>query len=251
MPLARGKEDTYLDTATIYWDYYQYDDALRTIHTLRQQEKDEALYAFQAGVILEDKHQLREALTEYVKALATTDYYDADTYRARKRLVTLAKRPGVSDQIAAAFIQERRRNRSDSFVLDYADFLDHAKRWPEAGRLLRDAVAHSNSQDFLQGARSQFEDHNDVAGQVAALQRLIATATGRRTEISDRLRLADVYSKSNQPSQAGNVLSTLVQKYATNYGVLTESAEFYWRLGLRSNSIAVLQSGMQRGIGKF
>src|SRR5262249_47684092 len=61
IPLARGKEDTYLDTATVYWDYYQYDDALRTIRTLRQQSKDETLYAFQVGVILEDKHQLREA----------------------------------------------------------------------------------------------------------------------------------------------------------------------------------------------
>jgi Flp pilus assembly protein TadD len=251
IPLARGKEDTYLDTATIYWDYYQYDDALRTIHTLRQQEKDEALYAFQAGVILEDKHQLREALTEYVRALATTDYYDADTYRARKRLVTLSKRPGVSDQIAAAFIQERRRNRSDSFVLDYADFLDHAKRWPEASRLLRDELAHSNSQDFLRSARSLFDDHNEVGGQVAALQRLIATATARRFEISYRLRLAELYSKNNEPDQAAGVLRALVQKYPTNYGVLTESAEFCWRLGLRSNSLAILQSGMQRGLGKF
>ncbi|HVI72775.1 MAG TPA: tetratricopeptide repeat protein, partial [Pyrinomonadaceae bacterium] len=33
IPLARGDQDTYLDTATIYWDYFQYDDALRTIHT--------------------------------------------------------------------------------------------------------------------------------------------------------------------------------------------------------------------------
>jgi hypothetical protein len=47
------------------------------------------------------------------------------------------------------------------------------------------------------------------------------------------------------------VLRDLVQKYPTNYGVLTESAEFCWRLGLRSNSLAILQSGMQRGIGRF
>src|SRR6185437_639253 len=84
IPLARGDHDTYLDTATIYWDYFQYDDALRTIHTLRQQAKDETLFAFQAGVILEDKHQLREALSEYVKALAPTDRYEEDTFRARR-----------------------------------------------------------------------------------------------------------------------------------------------------------------------
>jgi len=253
IPLARGDHDTYLDTATIYWDYFQYDDALRTIHTLRQQSKDETLYAFQAGVILEDKHQLREALSEYVRALgATNEYADVEeSYRAKRRLVRLSKQPGVFNQIAAAMIQERRRIKNDNFVLDYADFLDGAQRWPEAARLLRDTVTRSNSQEFLRGARSQFEDHKDVAGQVAALQRLIATAPARRTEISDRLRLADVYSKNNQPGQAGGVLRALVQKYPTNYGVLTDSAEFYWRLGLRSNSLAVLQSGMQHGIGKF
>jgi cellulose synthase operon protein C len=251
IPLARGEEDTYLDTATIYWDYYQYDDALRTIRTLRQQQKDETLFAFQAGVILEDKHQLREAIAEYVRALDSTGYYDADTYRARNRLVTLSKRPGVSDQISAAFINERRRNKNDDFVLDYADFLDHAKRWPEASRLLRAEVARSNSQEFLRSTRSLFEDHQDVSGQVAALQRLILTTTARRFEMSYRLRLAEVYSKNNQPDQAGSVLRALVQKYPTSYGVLNESAEFYWRLGLRSNSLAVLQSGMQRGIGKF
>ena len=250
IPLARGDHDTYLDTATIYWDYFQYDDALRTIHTLRQQAKDETLYAFQAAVILEDKHQLHEALSEYVKALLS-DSFENDSYRAKKRLVTLSKQPGVSDQIAAAFVQERRRDNNDNCLLVYADFLDHAQRWPEAARLLRDAVAHSNSEDFLRGARSLFNDHDDVSGQVAALQRLIVTATDRRADIARRLTLAELYSKHGQPAQARGELRTLVQKYPTNYGVLTESAELCWRLGLRSNSLAILQSGMQRGIGKF
>jgi tetratricopeptide (TPR) repeat protein len=251
IPLARADHDTYLDTATIYWDYFQYDDALRTIHTLRKQAKDATLYAFQAAVILEDKHQLREALKEYVRALVTSDNYGDDSFRARKRLVTLSRQPGVSNQIAADFIQERRRDESGNFVLVYADFLDHAQRWPEAARLLRDAVARSNSADFLRGARSLFNDHDDVAGQVAALQRLIVTATDRRADIARRLTLAELYGKNHQPAQAGGVLRTLVQKYPTNYGVLTESADSCWRLGLRSNSLGILQSGMQRGIGKF
>ena len=249
IPLARGNQDTYLDTATIYWDYFQYDDALRTIRTLRRQTKDDTLFAFQVGVILEDKHQMREAVAEYVRALA--DYSDEDTYRARNRLVKLSKRPGVADQIGAAFIQERQRNDDDNFVLDYADFLDHAKRWPEASRLLRDQVARSDSPEFLRSARSLFADHNEVIGQIAALQRSITTAPARRIEIANRLRLAEVYSKNNQPVQAGDVLRVLVQKYPTNYGVLTESADFCWRLGQRSDSLLILQSGMQRGIGKF
>src|SRR5207249_2815406 len=116
--LGRGRPETYLDTATIYWDYFQYDDALRTIRALRRQTNDESLYAFQAGVILEDKHQSREALTEYIKALADNDSEAervSDIARARKRLVTLSKRPGPFEQITFAFNQQRRRNNNWEF----------------------------------------------------------------------------------------------------------------------------------------
>src|SRR6185503_12398088 len=44
IPIAKGDEEAYLDTATIYWDYFQYDDALRTIHTLRREMDDSTLY---------------------------------------------------------------------------------------------------------------------------------------------------------------------------------------------------------------
>src|SRR5260370_36853981 len=42
-----------------------------------------------------------------------------------------------------------------------------------------------------------------------------------------------------------------MKKFPTNYGVLSESADFYWRIGLRENSLAVLRSGMQKGLGRF
>src|SRR5205814_3672567 len=116
---GRGAPETYYDTATIYWDYFQYDDALRTIKALRRQTNDDNRYAFQVGVILEGKHQLRDALTEYIKALADNDpdsEKSADIARARKRLVTLSKRPGMYKQIVDAFNQERGRDNSWEFI---------------------------------------------------------------------------------------------------------------------------------------
>ncbi|HEX3250693.1 MAG TPA: tetratricopeptide repeat protein [Pyrinomonadaceae bacterium] len=249
IPIASGSEDTYLDTATIYWDYFQYDDALRTIQTLRRQMNDPGLYAFQAAVILEDKHQLRDAIPEYVKALTSDDY--ADGARARKRLVTLSKRAGVHEQIVAAFNRERSQNHDWEFVWDFANFLNDADRWPEVAALLRSEVSRSNSSMFLTRARDWFESKEDTAGQVAALERLIATTKAERDAISYRLQLAEVYSRKGQRAQATSVLHALVAKYPNNYGVLSESADFFWRLGLKTNAVAILQSGMQRGIGKF
>src|SRR5689334_11712676 len=250
IPIARGDTDTYLDTATVYWDYFQYDDALRTIQTLRKQSNDPTLYAFQVAVILEDKHQLRNAVPEYVKALANSDDYQ-DAARSRKRLVTLSKRAGVHEQITAAFKRERSRNHDWGFVWEYADFLSDADRWPEASAVLRDEVSRSDSAQFLTRARDWFDNKEETDGQVAALNRLIATANNQRNAISYRLQLAEVYSNKGQRAPAANVLTALVAKYPNNYGVLSESADFYWRLGLRSNATALLQSSMQRGLGRF
>ena len=252
--LGRGRPETYFDTATIYWDYFQYDDALRTIRTLRRQTNDETLYAFQAGVILEAKHQFREALSEYIKALADNDdAYEraSDVARARKRLVTLAKRPGVAEQIALAFNQERRRNDKWEFIWEYVDFLDDAKRWPAASALLREEIARQDSQQFLRRARDLFAGKHEPSGQIAALRRLVAIAPSQRLAISYRLQLAETYQQLGQRNTAAAALRELIQKYPTNYGVLSEAADFYWRLSLREKSLGILRSGMQRGLGRF
>jgi len=250
IPLASGDDEAYLDTATLYWDYFQYDDAQRTIKTLRRQMDDPTLYAFQAAVILEDKHQPREALSEYIKALANSEYYDSDVVRARRRLVTLSRKPGFYEQIAAAFKRERRNNTWE-LVWEYANFLDDAGHWAEASSLLRDELSRSDSPTFLNRARGLFETKEETVGQTMALNRLIATTNSQRLAITYRLQLAEVYSRKGQRAQAANVLHALVGKYPNNYGVLAESADFFWRLGHRSEAVAVLQSSMERGLGRF
>jgi len=251
IPIAKGDEETYLNTATIYWDYFQYDEALRTIKTLRRQMDDPTLYSFQVAVILEDKHQLREAIPEYVKALGSDDEDTWDSSRARKRLVKLSKRPGVYQQIVAAFKLERNRNDDWGVVWEYTNFLNDSGRWPEASDVLRAEVDRSDSSAFLTRARDLFEGKEETDKQLAALNRLIATTNNQRSDITYRLQLAEVYSRKGQRAQAASVLHALVGKYNNNYGVLSESADFFWRLGQRSSATAILQSSMQRGIGRF
>jgi len=252
--LGRGAPETYYDTATIYWDYFQYDDALRTITELRRQTRDENRYAFQVGVILEGKHQLRDALTEYIKALADSDPDSeraTDISRARKRLVTLSKRRGVYEQIVDAFNQQRGQNNSWEFIWEYVDFLNDAQRWPAASALLQEEIARQDSPQFLRRARDLFAGKEETSGEVAALRRLAAVVPSQRLAISYQLQLAETYARVGQRNEAGVELQQLLQKYPTNYGVLSETANFYWRLSQRESSLAVLRSGMQRGLGRF
>jgi tetratricopeptide (TPR) repeat protein len=259
--LAPGEPGNYLETATLYWDYFQYEDALRTIKELRARLGNETLYAFQAGAILEARHETRAALAEYVKAIAVDETEDSevsfetfqDQWRARHRLETLYKRPRVPAELDQAFQKERARRKGEAqeLILAYAELLKEADEWKRAAALLRREVTRSNSQDFLVQANSLFKDASDAEGSRLSLSRLVRTARSPRYEISFRLRLAERYRASGQKEMAARTLSELVHKYPTNYGVLSEAAGSYRRLGRSAEVLSILRAGMLRGKGKY
>jgi tetratricopeptide (TPR) repeat protein/Flp pilus assembly protein TadD len=247
--LGTGAEDVYLDTATVYWDYFQYDDALRVLTALRRAMNDRTLYAFQFGAILEAKHQTKEAIGEYVKAL---DQDCQDYARARRRLKTLYARKDVPPQIRAAFQRELIQAKDrDALTLGFVELLDSLEKWDEAAPLLRREVARSRSQQFLDHARDQFRDHKDAAGEQATLRRLVVAARNARFAISYQLQLAERAATAGRKDAAAVMIAQLVRKYPSNYGVLSESADFYWRMGKRENAIALLTIAAQRGRGRF
>ncbi|HEY0099537.1 MAG TPA: tetratricopeptide repeat protein [Pyrinomonadaceae bacterium] len=252
---GRGAPGTYLETATVYWDYFQYADALRTIEQLRRQLNNPALYAFQAGAILEAEHRTTDALGEYVKAL---DFYSSDydegleSDRAKRRLVKLYRREGIPAKLQQAFERERARRRdSSSLVLDYADLLSDAGEKRLAAAHLKQEIARSDSREFLDSARNILDGDEDEGVGRLALKRLVAVAASPRFAISYRLRLAADAEQHGRRQEAQAVLHELVGKFPTNYGVLNEAESFYWRMGLREESLRVLANAMQRGKGRF
>ena len=62
-----GNPAGYLEAATVFWDYYQFDDALRIIAQGRTKLRDPALYAYEAGAIYEGLRQPGRAIDEYVR----------------------------------------------------------------------------------------------------------------------------------------------------------------------------------------
>ncbi len=94
MPATQpGKPAAYLDTATVYWDYYRYDDALRWIGAARRKFGDSAMFAYQAGAIYENKRDYANAVREYLGGALDAD--DA----ADRRLLRLANRPKTRDLV--------------------------------------------------------------------------------------------------------------------------------------------------------
>ncbi|MFN0088007.1 MAG: tetratricopeptide repeat protein, partial [Blastocatellia bacterium] len=247
--LGVGDKEVYLNAATVYWDYFQYDDALRVIRALRQRKRDESLYAFQAAALLESKHRMGDAVAEYVKDL---DENAESHARAKRRLAALHARKGYPALIGAAFRREMGRARDrESLALGYAGFLEEVDRWDDAAALLKSEAARSRAQSFLDEARDRFRSRKDDAGEELALRRLTEAARTARFSISYRLQLAEHAAKQGRRDEAARVIAALVDRFPTNYGVLSEAADFQWRLGRREAAIRLLSTAARRSRGRF
>src|SRR5207249_12074379 len=86
--LEPGKSQGYLEAATVYWDYFRFDDALRVMAAGRKQFANPTLYAYEAGAVYENKRELRTAVEAYVRGARAA----AGRSPARSRLLELARR---------------------------------------------------------------------------------------------------------------------------------------------------------------
>ncbi|MGC2236889.1 MAG: tetratricopeptide repeat protein, partial [Pyrinomonadaceae bacterium] len=247
-----GAKETYLAAATVYWDYFQYDDALETIKTLREKFGDNTLYAFETGAIFEAKHEENQAIGEYVKALdAGGD--EAQKEKAKKRLANLFARENKILQTAdSAFKSEKTRRKDASFLaLGYAEFLTKIKRTEKAGSVLNQEIKQSRNIEFLEAAKDFYQSEDNETGEQIALKQLADVSSNPRHSIAFRLQLAESFEENNERDSAKTVLAEMVRKFPTNYGVLTESSDFYYRLGFESEAVNVLQSAISKSKGFY
>lgn len=249
--LAVGENDSYLNTATVFWDYFQFDDALKTIRNLREKSNNENLFAFQTGAILEAKNEPKLAIAEYVKALDETENID-DRRRAKQRLKQLFGKPNLAPEINSAFeIQRKSARNSFRLTFNFADALFQMERQTEAVNLVLRQIDREKSKENLLEAKQFFSDLGEQEALRATLERLIKIASNPRDSIAFRLQLAENLRENYEPEKSAAVIADLVGQFPTNYGVLKESEEFYWDLGMREKSLAVLRAAREKSRGEY
>jgi cellulose synthase operon protein C len=67
--LHPGSTQGFLSTATIFWDYFQFDDALAEVTAARTRFHSPALFGYEAGAIEENRHNLPAAVAEYTNTV--------------------------------------------------------------------------------------------------------------------------------------------------------------------------------------
>lgn len=240
--IEAGRPAAFQSTAAVFWDYFQYNDALRTIEEMRNKFGDQTLSAFEAGAIRESLHDRRGAIAEYVKSLDSPD-----STRAIKRLKRLGKNADGEKQISATYQKEIADRRDGSrLALGYAAFLQKTGKNDDADAVLIEAVSASRDAEFLTSAREFFSAAERRPGERFALRRLAEISDAPRRKIGYLFDIAESLFEDRDREGARKILRELNDKYPDNAGVIFETAEFYKRLGLETDGVLVLQRALQR-----
>ena len=93
--VAPGEFGGYLEAATIYPDYFDFDNALRLLNQGRERLANPSLYAYEAGAIYEKQRDYPRAIDEYVKGALSGEGGES----VERRLLQLARRPKFRDLV--------------------------------------------------------------------------------------------------------------------------------------------------------
>jgi len=245
--LEPAERNTYLEVATVYWDYYQFDQAVRVLKDLRNVTGDQTIYAYRLGAVYEGKGDMDSAIAEYVKVLSEPGE-GRDT--VSKRLAQLSKRSGLAEKIAAAYERAHTADPSNwQLAIGYASYQAEREHEADALAMLRTEVERSSDVAFLETVRDLFRAILRPEDEQHVIARLAAAARDEREAMMYRLQLASFLERHGQVDAAIASIDKLVSDYPTNVGVVEESAQFYWRAGLLDKSLDLYKRTLARSLG--
>ncbi|MGA3042647.1 MAG: tetratricopeptide repeat protein [Bryobacteraceae bacterium] len=241
IPAAQpGKPDAYLDTATIYWDYYLYRDALRWIAAARKKFNDPALFAYQAGAIDEGRRDDASAVREYAAgALQGQDF-------ANQRLLRLLNRPatrGLVDRTSAAAMAS---DPSPQAVSLRIAVLEAQQRRKDLEALLQARVAVENTSTAL----AQLQENARRLGfdgiEERANERLAAIANDPVDKMRLTLDYARLLESKKDIAGAARVADALYREHPLILGVVRGVVDFHVRNHQPAEAIKILLDASKR-----
>lgn len=247
----------HLETATLFWDYYLFDDSLQAILEYRRLSGNSTALGYEAGAIYEDRRDRPNAIAEYVAAAALgrsqteqPEYEEPGVAagvgtggddRAYRRLRFLALRRGLSGEIDAEF---RKRLQSDErdypFALAYSRYLENLKRLDDLRKFLLERVTAARERSLLNRVQPLIQQHGFYEVQEAGLKRQIELASVAGQRLSLELELARFYESRSRLNEARSLLERLQTANPKSLGLIQDLESFYWRHNWKSEAIALL-----------
>ncbi len=234
---APGDAQSYLASATVYWDYYLFDQAVAQLNEGRRQLGKRSLYSFEAGAIEEGRNDPDAAIREYLQGALD----QPPDEQSRQRLVTLARRADYRDQIDQATAQLTSSESPSRQAIDLRiAVLEGLDRRDELETLLVAVAERTESRGLLEQVEQVAQSRGIDAAQTAALLKRIDITRDPVELRRLRIRLAQLYESFGNASAAERVSSQLYAEEGHIVGVVRERVDFLWRNDNRAAAIDVL-----------
>jgi cellulose synthase operon protein C len=238
-----GNSAGYLSAATVYWDYFQYNDALRMLAAGRQKLGDPVLFAYEAGAIYESKRNYARAIAEYQIGNAG-DLVAGSSNRAlcEERLLKLAAMPSHAAQVdRATQAAAAAPHASAAAIRLRAAVLDRRNHPADLLAFLVDIARRSDSPEVLAWIQQTASSAPLSAAAQLALQRQVEITHDPVDRIRLRLQLAKLYESHKDIAAARRAIEAVYADNPAILGVVRATVDFYWRNQLQDQAIGALQ----------
>ncbi len=237
-----GDSDGYLQSATVFWDYYDLADAEAQLAKARERLGKPTLFGYQSGTIAESRGDMTEAVREYVaSAMGETESVDS-----RMRLLALARRPelratvdeGTSSLLsgsapATAAIQLR------------AEVLDAEHRRDDLANELMALVSRTTSSDVLDTVSAAAQNDALSNVQEAALRRQIALTSDPVHNLQLRYQLVEFFQAHNNAAGAAAEVDAIYREHGRILGVVRLTVDYDWAHDRKAQAVDVLLDAAQ------
>jgi tetratricopeptide (TPR) repeat protein len=232
-----GVARSYEDAATVFWDYYFFEDALRLLNQGRTNLHDSTLYSYQVGAIYENKQDYARAVNEYVKgALA-----EVSNAESRARLLQLATRKAAREAVDTASDRAvAARNYDLGAIQLRVDVLEAQGRKQDLSAFLLTTLDHTTSVETLENIETMARDKSLEAVRQHALERQAAVTVDPIRRLELRYALVSFYEQRKDFTAAQQNVEALYKENPRVLGVVRSTVDFYWRNKQQQRAIEVL-----------
>jgi tetratricopeptide (TPR) repeat protein len=232
-----GKSNSFVEAATVYWDYYKFDDALRVLNEGRKKLGSDALFGYEEGAIYETQRDYTRAIAEYIKgALAGSEDSQANT-----RLLDLARRPKLR---AAAEAATRAAVAGDhppiAAIRLRVRVLDAQQRKADVQAFLLDVLQRAATLEQAQDLESLAQQESLGVVVEQALEREVSLTTDPVARLQLRYRIVQFYEGKKDFDAAQHNIEALYRENSKILGVVRATADFYWQRKMEQRAVDVL-----------
>lgn len=231
-----GEDTGYLQSATVFWDYFDFNSAQAQLEKARTRLSQATLFGYQQGAIEESRGNLPAAVRAYT-AGAVADDASAES---RERLLALARKPALQSQVEEGTGGLLKQSApSKSAIQIRAAILEAEQRKADLLRELNRAIEQTSSFDVLDAISDTAHTQNLSEIQEAALRRQIALTTDPVRTLQLRYQLVD-FLKQRNPASASAEVEAIYRGHGNILGVVRSTIDYDWEHDRKPQAVAVL-----------